>query len=765
MIAGSLTNASVGPYRLVDFLGAGGMGEVYRGIHESLGRVVAVKVLSTTGSAARLEQRFRNEAQLQSGLTHPNIVALYDFLEIGGRPCIVMEYVDGVTIDQRIRQQGAIPPAEALELIRAATDGLDYLHARGIIHRDLKCSNIKLTSDGRIKLLDFGLAKSHHTPRFTQTGLVVGTLEYMAPEQLSMQPLDGRTDLWALGVILYEMVTGRLPFAARDPVELIGQVTRGRYFAASTLNPAVPTAVDKIIASCLEAEPKNRVASAAALRRMIESVQSGGRPARKDGSAESFVARVGAALRRPRTGLAVAGLLSAAAVVVLLATWVRPSPPPDPPPAPAPLPPAASAGPVAAAEPRAPGESGCGAAIGAVGREVREVSIRAMSGRAEVFCGGRRLGFTPFDLPVVIGQPVSVTLRQAGYRDTTIPFVPTASTTGFLIRMRATDGAAERSAPGETVPLLMAGWLPFFGRRRKNGQRGAVKETRLGAAVGKETGFGAAAGPGGATIAVEVLSDVGCVRDSNEDAIAYCHPTEAALLEQKGTLLVVADGMGGHSAGEVASRLAVETVVEQYGINNGDPQTALTRGVLTANQRIREAAASDDGRTGMGTTCTALVVRQGWAYCSHVGDSRLYLIRDGAILQMTEDDSAVFDLVRRGVIDRDAARHHPDRNVIVRALGSRPDVQVSEWSRPLFVRHGDRFLASTDGLHDLVSDDELCESVTSYDPETACRLLVGLARERGGHDNISIGILSIGGEPGPMTIPFAAGLPGERAPS
>jgi protein phosphatase len=217
-------------------------------------------------------------------------------------------------------------------------------------------------------------------------------------------------------------------------------------------------------------------------------------------------------------------------------------------------------------------------------------------------------------------------------------------------------------------------------------------------------------------------------------------------MERTGALLVVADGMGGHSAGEVASRLAVETVVALYAEDNGDPQAALTRAVRAAHKRIREEGNGDPARAGMGTTCTALVIRQGWAHCAHVGDSRLYLIRNDAILQMTEDDSAVFDLVKKGIIDRDHARQHPDRNVIIKALGSRPTVEVSEWKQPLFVRDGDRFLASSDGLHDLVSDEELCDAVMAYDPDTACRQLIGLARERGGHDNISVGIMAISAE-------------------
>jgi protein phosphatase len=166
------------------------------------------------------------------------------------------------------------------------------------------------------------------------------------------------------------------------------------------------------------------------------------------------------------------------------------------------------------------------------------------------------------------------------------------------------------------------------------------------------------------------------------------------------------------------------------------------RAVRFANRAIHDAARRDPKLHGMGTTCTALVLRGGLAYCAHVGDSRLYLIRDGEIFLMTEDHSAVMDMVRRGLLTRDEARRHPDKNVIVRALGGRREVEVSAWPQPLSVRAGDRFLLSSDGLHDLVEDDEL-QRAAALDPHAACERLVALARERGGHDNISVAIVAM----------------------
>ncbi len=241
-----------------------------------------------------------------------------------------------------------------------------------------------------------------------------------------------------------------------------------------------------------------------------------------------------------------------------------------------------------------------------------------------------------------------------------------------------------------------------------------------------------------------VATETGPVRSTNQDAIVLWAPEDPERREQDGVLLVVADGMGGHAGGEVASRLAVETVACSYATDNTDPGAALVRAVRLANRAIYEAAIREPRYLGMGTTCTALLLRQGYAYCAHVGDSRLYLIRDGAALRLTEDHSAVFDLVKRGMISQETARHHPDRHLLVRALGIRADVQVDTWPAPLYVRLGDRFLISSDGLHDAVSDEEIAWTAREKSPVDLCRDLIATALEQGGRDNISVGIIQIG---------------------
>lgn len=249
--------------------------------------------------------------------------------------------------------------------------------------------------------------------------------------------------------------------------------------------------------------------------------------------------------------------------------------------------------------------------------------------------------------------------------------------------------------------------------------------------------------PGKFDMVVGMLSDVGCVRELNEDSGTYIHPDDPELLRSKGLLVVVADGMGGHSAGEVASRLAVDVITRAYYEGDGDPRSALEGAFHEANSAIHKAAEKDASKNGMGTTCTALVLQNGTAISAHVGDSRLYLVREGSIYLMTEDHSAVMEMVKAGLITLEQARHHPEKNVILRAMGSHEKVEVTTWQEPLPVRAGDRFLLCSDGLYDLVEDEEIMRIVMLSAPQTACENLIALAKERGGHDNITVGIVGL----------------------
>ena len=261
-----LLNSMVGEYRLIDFLGEGGMGEVYRAVHSKLGRVAAIKVLNAAGQRERgFVERFFNEARIQESLHHPNIAAVYDFTEVQGQPCIVMEYVDGDTLCDRVRPYGPLPTAEALRIFSAVVDAIYYVHSHGVIHRDIKSNNIKIGTSGQVKLLDFGIAKGDASPGLTQTGSVVGTLEYLSPEQLSLGHSDQRSDIWALGVLLYEMMTGHVPFEAQTIGALCAKISSADYPPLRQVNPAAPSDVAAIVTRCLKKNAADRYQTAHAL--------------------------------------------------------------------------------------------------------------------------------------------------------------------------------------------------------------------------------------------------------------------------------------------------------------------------------------------------------------------------------------------------------------------------------------------------------------------------------------------------------------------
>ncbi len=239
-------------------------------------------------------------------------------------------------------------------------------------------------------------------------------------------------------------------------------------------------------------------------------------------------------------------------------------------------------------------------------------------------------------------------------------------------------------------------------------------------------------------------TDVGCHRDSNEDCGQIVRSSNPKRL-----LVAVADGMGGHQAGEVASRRAIEVVSRAFHAEAGaDLHADLKNAFEQANREIYEQSQASEGLHGMGTTCTALALNQDYAYSAHVGDSRAYLIRNGEIYLMTEDHSAVMLLVKQGALTLEEARHHADKNVILRAIGSRPDVEVSTWPEPLPIRLADRFLVCSDGLYDRIEDIEIRNIALSRNATEACETLIELAKERGGYDNITVAIVNLE-SPGP----------------
>ena len=254
-------DAIVGRYRLADFLGAGGMGEVYRATHLSTGQVVAIKILTTAEIEARWLARVYHEARVQQGLNHPNIVKLLELIDLQGRPCLVMEYIGGESLAERLERQGRLPAREALRLLQAIAWAVAYVHAQGIVHRDLKPANVRVTPDGQIKLLDFGISKSRHAEGLTQTGNVIGTPRYLSPEQILGDTVTTATDVWALGVLLHEMVTGQPPFAGGSEALLWARIDRVSYATPSSIltpppeDAALMRQIDRLVASCLTRDP------------------------------------------------------------------------------------------------------------------------------------------------------------------------------------------------------------------------------------------------------------------------------------------------------------------------------------------------------------------------------------------------------------------------------------------------------------------------------------------------------------------------------
>jgi protein phosphatase len=240
------------------------------------------------------------------------------------------------------------------------------------------------------------------------------------------------------------------------------------------------------------------------------------------------------------------------------------------------------------------------------------------------------------------------------------------------------------------------------------------------------------------TVTVRAATDRGLKRTQNEDSLAYWIARGPADLD-RGVLMVVADGMGGSRAGEVASRLAVHAVVQSYReYPAGEWLENLSRSVETANRVVHQQSLVNPELRGMGTTCTAVVVRGRDAYLAHVGDSRAYRVRDGGIRQLTRDHSLVAQLVQSRQLTPEQARVDPRRNLVTRSVGVGQTVEIDAERVEGALREGDSLLLCTDGLHGLVTDEELASAASGSDLGAACDELIALARQRGGHDNITL---------------------------
>ncbi|MFE6609863.1 Stk1 family PASTA domain-containing Ser/Thr kinase [Amycolatopsis sp. NPDC057786] len=335
-------------YELGDTLGYGGMSEVHHGHDVRLGREVAIKILrADLARDPQFQERFRREAQNAAALNHPAIVAVYDTgetnTEFGPLPYIVMEYVEGRTLRDIVKTEGPMSQKRAMEVMADVCAALDFSHRHGIVHRDVKPANVMITKNGAVKVMDFGIARAMHDGQsaMTQTAAVIGTAQYLSPEQARGESVDARSDVYAAGCVLYELITGEPPFTGDSPVAVAYQHVREDPNPPSSVNPAVAPELDAVVLKALAKGPANRYQSSAEMRSDLVRTLSGQRPAAPMVMSEDERTQVmdsdrrvpprydqyededeDPAAKKKRRAWLIAGLVVSLAAVVLLIMWL-----------------------------------------------------------------------------------------------------------------------------------------------------------------------------------------------------------------------------------------------------------------------------------------------------------------------------------------------------------------------------------------------------------------------------------------------------------
>lgn len=338
-----------GRYRLVELLGQGGMATIYRATDSALGRDVAVKVLHPEyGHDPDFVARFRQEAHAAASLSHPGIVGVFDFGTDEAGPYLVMELVDGEDLAALIRRNGPLPPRQAARLVAEVARALDAAHERGIVHRDVKPGNIMLTSNGRVKVTDFGIARAWADARLTLPGTTLGSVHYFSPEQALGEPATAASDIYSLGIVLYELLTGRRPWEGDSAASVAMARISASPPSASEIRPSVPPALDAIDRKAMAPEMTDRFASAGAMADALEAFLEEGRAAGARSAAPVVAgptppARPGGSIREagatpvpsplPVAALAAVPLVPAVPADSQSPTLSKAAPPPVPPPA------------------------------------------------------------------------------------------------------------------------------------------------------------------------------------------------------------------------------------------------------------------------------------------------------------------------------------------------------------------------------------------------------------------------------------------------
>lgn len=415
-----------GRYRLDEIIGRGGMSTVYRGTDLALDRVVAVKVALDPLAEDNpvYVARFKREAHAAAALNHPGIVTIYDAGTDGATRFIVMECVRGRSLAEILRDERPVEPARAARIGADVADALSAAHAAGIVHRDIKPGNVMVADDGAVKVLDFGIARTEDAVTITQTALVLGTAPYMSPEQALGQPADARSDIYSLGCVLYEMLTGEPPFMADVPAGVMHQHVRVAPRPPVSLNPAIPPALNALVLQMLAKSPDERPQTASEVRDRLREV----------------VAQPSTPLAVPPSSPAEDAVAGEAAVPPPASTIREAAPAADPAPTPAPAP-APAPTPAAEPTPAAPAAAvPATASTRPLGRPPGPTRRRALWGAAVVLA------------VLLAGAAVALALNGGSGTSRTGSTPPTITTTGHTSAPTTTSSPHTTSPTTTTTP-------------------------------------------------------------------------------------------------------------------------------------------------------------------------------------------------------------------------------------------------------------------------------------------------------------------------